>query len=62
MYKIYRVVARSKESGKENVCYSGDRASIAVETFEDLKGRKAFVADFSIRLERMESIIIDEVR
>ena len=60
MSTIYRVVARSKESGKENVCYSGDRASIAVETFEDLKKRKAFMENFLVRLERMEPVIIDE--
>lgn len=60
MSKIYRVVARSKESGKENICYCGDRASIAVETFEDLIKRKAFMENFRVRLEKLEPVIVSE--
>ena len=62
MKKQYRVVATSRASGNESVCYAGDSASLATDTYDDLLTRKMFMEDFKIRLEIMEPVIIQESR
>lgn len=57
---IYRVMATSRETKKEVVCYMGDRACMATATYEDLLKRKMFMEDFSVRLERLDPIIVME--
>lgn len=52
---IYRVVMKSRhDSKKQSVAYSGDSASIATSTFEDLVKRPTVMQDFKIVLEVMK--------
>lgn len=60
MKKQYRVVAKSRATKKESVCYAGDSAILATDTYEDLLKRKMFMEDFKIRLEIMEPVIVME--
>lgn len=57
----YLVVAISRANGKRVVCYEGDRACIATDTYEELtKRRQTFFADFKVVLERLEPVIVIE--
>lgn len=57
----YRVVAISRATGKRVVCYEGDRATLATDTFVDLtEKRPTFFADFKVVLERLEPVIVLE--
>ena len=60
MNKQYRVVAKSRATGKEFVYNFGDSAIYATDAYEDLLTRKMFMGDFKIRLEVMEPVIIQE--
>uniref|UniRef100_A0AAU8BUM5 Uncharacterized protein n=1 Tax=Salmonella phage PMBT35 TaxID=3137287 RepID=A0AAU8BUM5_9VIRU len=57
---IYRVIAVSRATGKENICYQGDKASIATSTYDDLKKRPMFMADFKIMLQKMRPVTVWE--
>lgn len=57
----YRVVAISRANGKRVVCYEGDRACIATDTYTELTERRpTFYADFKVVLERLEPVIVME--
>lgn len=50
----YRVVMKSRHDSKQSVAYSGDSASIATSTYEDLVKRPTVMQDFKIVLEVMK--------
>lgn len=57
----YRVVAISRANGKRVVCYEGDRATLATDTFTELTERRpTFFADFKVVLERLEPVTVLE--
>lgn len=57
----YRVVAISRTDGKRVVCYEGDRATMAIDTFTDLTERRpTFFADFKVVLERLDPVTVLE--
>lgn len=57
----YRVVAISREKGTRVVCYEGDRATLATDTFTELTERSPkFFADFKVVLERLEPVTVLE--
>lgn len=51
---IYRVVMKSRHDSKMSVAYSGNSASIATSTYDDLVKRPTVMQDFKIALEVME--------
>lgn len=57
----YRVVAVSRESGKRVMCYEGDSALLATNTYDELtQKRPNFFADFRVVLERLDPVIVME--
>lgn len=57
---IYRVIAISRATGKVNICYMGDKASLATSTYDDLKRRPMFMQDFKIQLQKMRPVTVWE--
>ncbi|WEY17703.1 hypothetical protein VC1_43 [Vibrio phage Vc1] len=60
MKSVYRVIAISRATGKIVSCYTGDRASTATSTYEDLLNRKMFMEDFKVKLQRLEPVDVME--
>lgn len=60
MKSVYRVIAISRATGKIVNCYTGDRASLATSTYEDLLNRKMFMEDFKVKLQRLEPVDVME--
>ncbi|AGF87887.1 hypothetical protein FDI94_gp57 [Salmonella phage FSL SP-126] len=57
----YRVIAIIRANGKRVVCYEGDHACLATDTYEELtKRRQTFYADFKVVLERLDPVIVME--
>jgi hypothetical protein len=59
---IYRVVATSRKTQKIVIAYMGSSAIEATDAFESLKNNERLMNRFSIRLERLEPVVIDEAR
>ena len=60
MKSVYRVIAISRATGKIVNCYTGDCASLATSTYEDLLNSKMFMEDFKVKLQRLDPVDVME--
>lgn len=53
MKSVYRVIAISRETGKQIECYIGSKAIEAVTEYEKLISREMFIENFKVVLQKM---------